>query len=319
MKYINREVWAGVAAAACAFLIVACGDLGGTNDGGPTGGCSVDGDCGAGKMCHPLLKTCQVSCTAGADCPSSAKTCATFAGSVYSAGGPAAFCQCASDELCGGSQVCQTTTSKICTSKCTADSQCGSGVSCNTTTGKCGAASDGGTGGTPDAGAAACNSANAQPDTCGYGHACNSLNACQNVSEGDCSNVAAAIVKNNHTLWTQASTGPVIFNVVKETTVQGDCANESDGGVPAAFTVSTYAYSTTDFPANKSALPGFSYLLVNGNKTDIPLNLLRPENYTPSGKTMKATFTLCGAVGTNALQAAISFTGGNAFCVNLTK
>ena len=58
MKRINRELWAGAAAAAVAFLIVACG----TTGTGPSGGCTTDTECGAGKMCHPQLKTCQPTC-----------------------------------------------------------------------------------------------------------------------------------------------------------------------------------------------------------------------------------------------------------------
>ncbi len=317
MKRMNRELWAGAAAAAVAFLIVACGETGTT----PTT-CANDAACGTGKMCHPTLKQCITSCTAGADCPSSSKTCATFAGGAYAAdSGVAAFCQCSTDALCSsdGTQLCQSSI-KVCAAKCTSNTDCG-GATCDTASGKCSGSTavvDAGT----DAGTAtACNSNNAEPDTCGYGNVCNSSNGCDAIVEDTCANVAAAVTKSNHSVWLPAtSTGPIIYNVVPQTAVQADCANEADGGVPAAFTVTVYAYARTDdFPAQKSNLPGFSYLTVSGNKVDVPLNLLKQSGYYPSGKNMSATFTLCGAVGSTSLQAAFAFTGGNAYCASLTK
>lgn len=318
MKRMNRELWAGAAAAAVAFLVAACGSTPTTST-----TCAGDAECGTGKMCHPTLKQCINSCTGSTDCPSSAKTCATYAGAAYTAGGAAAFCQCSTDALCGTGQICQTTATKTCTAKCTASSECGSGATCNTTTGVCsgsGTVADAGTGAV-DAG---CNTNNVQPDNCRYGNACYQGNTCGAIVEGTCANVAQAVSKNNHTAWTASSTGPVIFNVVPETGVQSDCATGTDGGIISTpFTVSVYAYAgTTAFPANKSDLPGFFYLNSSGDKTDIPANLLKQSNYTvldAANKSIKAKFTLCGSFSATTIPAAFSFTNGNAACATLTK
>lgn len=319
MKRFNRELWAGGAAAAVVFLVVACGETTTT----PTT-CSSDAECGAGKMCHPTLKSCQSSCTGGSDCPSSSKTCATFAGAAYVAdSGVAAFCQCSTDALCSsdGTKLCQPST-KLCAAKCTANTECGTGATCDTATGKCSGSStvvDAGTDAGTDGGQ--CDSTKAEPDTCGYGKVCNSENGCDAIIEGTCVNVTAAVAKSNHSAWVATtSTGPVIYNVVPKTNVQADCATGTDGGVvSSAFTVLVAAYSNTAFPANKSDLPGFSYLTVSGNKVDVPLNLLKQSNYHADGKNMTATFTLCPDVGTTSLQAAFSFTNGNGYCASLTK
>ncbi len=324
MKRFNRELCAGAAGAAVAFLMVACGATPMTST-----GCTSDAECGTGKMCHPTLKQCITSCTGSSDCPSSAKTCATYAGAAYKAGGAAAFCQCSTDALCGSGQICQLSATKTCTAKCATSSDCGSGATCNSTTGVCtGSATvtDAGSG-TADAGSttadAGCSTTNVQPDFCGYGNACFDDHSCGAIVEGACSNVTNAVAKSNHTAWTSASTGPVIFNVVKETAVQADCANAADGGVPGAFTLSVYAYAgSTAFPATKTNLPGFFYLNGSGEKIDIPANLLKSSNYTvldANNKSMKATFTLCGAVGATSIQAAFTFTNGNAACATLTK
>jgi len=172
---------------------------------------------------------------------------------------------------------------------------------------------------TSDAGTV-CNSANPEPDICGYGNVCNASNGCDAIIEGTCSNVAAAVAKNNHTLWTRTtSTGPVIYKVVPAAAVQTDCANLTDGGVPSAFTLTVYAYSNSDFPANESNVQGFWYFPTNGNKVDVPGELLKPSNYTASGKNMSAKFTLCSTPGATTTQAAFAFTNGNAYCANLTK
>jgi hypothetical protein len=303
-----------LAAAFATLFAMGCGDLNGS-DGG-TNTCSTDANCGDGKVCHPVLKECIPSCTAAADCPSTAKTCKRFDGSEPTASSPG-FCQCSTDALCNGgssgSLVCSTAT-KRCENKCTSNSNCPSNFTCDTATGQCVAGgSDGGTDGGTDAGVT-CNSNNSQPDVCGYGSVCTSSNTCEAiVDDRSCPNIA----NSGRPAWTSASTGPVIFNVVDEADIQTDC---SGTGVNA-FTVTVYAYAGPGqtFPANKSNLPGFYYYTSTGMAVDIPTNLLRQSNYTLYGNTvMGAKFTLCSTA-TSSIVAGFGFTNGNGVCKTLTR
>ncbi len=328
MKQLNREVWAGLSSAAVVFLIVACGTTP-----TPSSGCSTDADCGTGKMCHPLLKSCLATCTGSVDCPSSAKTCATFAGAAASDGGALAFCQCSTDALCGASQVCQDTSSKICTAKCAADADCGTGVKCNTTTGKCGGASSTDAGTKTDAGTATdagvtCNSSN-EPDVCGYGNVCTSTNSCEALADGTCANVTAAKDPTDTSAnprarptWTPANgTGPVVYNIVDEATNDNGACGGGAADHPATVTVYAYAQSGFTFPAQRSALPGFWYFNSNGKPIDVTANFDPTDTkkgYTVSsdGKNASIRLTLCGSA-VNPLPAAFGFTNGNAECVSI--
>lgn len=317
MTSLNRGFW--LTAAVSAVMAMGCGDIGGGGDAGNT--CSTDANCGTGRVCHPVLKECVSSCTGSSDCPASAKTCARLDSTAVSATTPG-FCQCSTDALCNGgtagSLVCSDLT-KQCTSKCTANSQCPSGATCETATGQCksGTTTDAGTdAGVTDAGVT-CNSANPQPDVCGYGSACTSANSCEAITEGTCTNLTSSSM---HTPWTSASTGPVIFNVVDEAT---DDASACTTGVPFTTTVYAYAGGLGTFPAMKSNLPGFWYYLVNGNRVDIPANLLTQSNYTLfTGNTvMGAKFTLCSSASPapTSIQVAFAFTNGNGYCTTLTR
>ncbi len=96
--------------------------------------CQSDAYCGSGYLCHPVTKTCVVTCESASDCPSSAKSCASTTGATRS------FCQCSTDSLCGSSSVCQPT-SKLCAPSCVSDDECGtSGQTCERASGRCQAA-----------------------------------------------------------------------------------------------------------------------------------------------------------------------------------
>lgn len=173
--------------------------------------------------------------------------------------------------------------------------------------------------GTSDAGTA-CSIDNFQPDTCGYGNACNRDNACQEAVNDTCGNITQAISKGNYTAWTTSSTGPIIYVHQDEPDVQADCADST-----SPFTVTLYAYAGPGytFPQNKSGLSGFWYFTTTGNAVDIPINLLKADSdhysTSNSGKNMQAKFTLCGASGSTQLQAGFAFTNGNAYCASLHK
>jgi hypothetical protein len=311
---ISRGLW--LSAAASIVFAMGCGGGGETPDSGS--GCANDAACGTGRVCHPVLKACVTSCTGASDCPAAEKTCARFDGTAATAATPG-FCQCSTDALCGMStmgNVCSTAT-KQCTAKCTSSASCPTGFTCNATSGQCigttmntDAGTDGGMMNT-DAGVA-CNSANGQPDTCGYGNVCPTNNVCEAAPVGTCGNVST------HPAWAAGTgTGPVIYNVVDEATdVAADCTQDNP------FTVTVFAYMPAGqtFPAMKSNLPGFYYYPTSGNRVDVPLNLLRQSNYTlyQNGQVMSAKFTLCSSA-TQSIVGGFGFTNGNAVCSTLTR
>ena len=294
-----------------------------------TPSCASTAECGTGKICHPTLKQCIASCTGSGDCPSSAKTCATFSGNA-DAGGDL-FCQCSTDNLCNGGSsgtlICQDTTSKICTAKCAANTDCGSGgATCDTATGKCkpaGTGTDAGVDAGVDAGMSldagvACNKANQQPDVCRYGEACFDSNTCEDITDDtSCTNITGS---NRAAFNPATSTGPVIFKVVSEAPNNSQCVAGQ-----TAFTVTVYAYAApgSTFPDNKSNLPGFFYYAPGGSPvTDIALNLLPPSGYTKSAdkKVMTAKFSVCPTgTGLTSWTAGFGFTGGNGYCASLTR
>lgn len=314
MTMNNRGLWLAAAGSfAVAFFAASCG----TPDPIMPTTCTTDAACGMGKGCHPVLKTCVATCTGATDCPSDQKTCAKINNSA------ASFCTCSTDALCAAANtgfICNAATQQ-CSAKCTSNAGCPSGFTCNTTSGQCGAGgTDGGTDAGMDAGVTdagvPCNASNDQPDVCGYGNACTQAMTCEPVANGTCSNVTSGQGGTNHSGWSSASTGPVIFNVVDEADVAADCMMDN------AFTMTVYAYAGPGmtFPMTSSGLPGFFYYTSTGTAVDIPLNLLRPSNYTrfPGDTVMGAKFTLCSA-NASSLGIGVGFTNGNGYCTTLTR
>ncbi|MFO0599140.1 MAG: hypothetical protein U0228_27775 [Myxococcaceae bacterium] len=314
MNGTNRSWLALLGVLAGGLLVAGCGTTT-DNDAGST--CTTDSQCGTGKGCHPVLKTCVSTCTSGSDCPASEKTCAKIGSSTTT------FCTCATDALCNTAvpgNVCNQATLQ-CTAKCTANSSCPSGSTCNTTTGVCSAVggTDGGTDGGSDAGmmdagtdaGTTCDYSRGQPDTCGYGSFCDGTNNCFVITNGTCNNVAG------RPAWTNQSTGPVIYQANDEAV---DDASACASGTPFTTTVFAYAPAGSTFPAMKSALPGFFYYTTSGTQVDIPTNLLTQTNYTlyANGTVMSAKFTLCSSTATTSLVAGFGFTNGNSFCATLT-
>lgn len=300
----NTKTSLGLAAAfaaATTFVFAACGD---TMMMQPTT-CSSDTQCAASEACHPVLRRCVTACTAGTDCPDSAKTCATFGGlAAGNDAGVRAFCQCATDQLCDrgtAGQVCQPAT-KICAAKCTSSAGCPSGSTCDTATGKCGAATSGGDGGTDggtmmvaDAGpcsfgsctspqicnpstsacgaAPACAAANPQPDTCAYGLTCSGAACAEAPRTGvGCANFATVTTP---TLWNPvgltAMAGPVTVSVANRADDNAFCTNS------VAFSGSHEMYAAplslggTNFPAAGVMLPAglVNYVRSDGQICDV--------------------------------------------------
>jgi hypothetical protein len=332
MKKSNASVWL-CASLGIAAALWGCGDfLNGGGDGGA--GCASDAACPTGNMCHPVLRQCVTACTAGADCPSEAKTCATLNGSTKS------FCQCATDALCASvtaGNVCQVSSTRQCAPKCTATSGCPANHTCETATGLCKPAAvntDGGSdaGTVVDAGTVACqyrscagaqescnlmtntcqvkacNVGNPAPDVCTYGKYCANDNVCYDLPSATCANfnnaVYSAPVFNPGT-----STGPVIYSIVDE--ADDDEAFCTAGNYAYTFTV--YAYRTdANWPSTATAGPGFWYVRQNGSKLDATSSM-RPSGFSASGKLASYKVTLCSDVTSN-LGAGFYFTSGNETC-----
>ena len=319
----NMRILFAFAAAAALGAFVGCGDPNGNNDAG-VGSCTTDATCGTGLACHPATKKCSATCTGGSDCPSSAKTCAPLNGSTKS------FCQCSTDALCGGSLICSNTT-KQCTSKCTSSASCSNGAMCDTTSGQClGGNIDAGTdAGVTDAGTACafggtsctnseicdlttshckpsvvCNSANPQPDTCGYANYCDT--SCKQVGKPTCANFTPPNGKTP--LFNGTSTGPIIYSIDDGTDIASFCHTTEKA---YSFTIS--AYATTDWPTTKSAVQGFKYVKQDGTELDAT-SLLGNSSYTATGKIASFKVTLCSSTVMSNLGAAFYFTNGNEVC-----
>ena len=323
----NAGLW--LLAAVSVVVFAACGDLTPT-DGGS--GCTSDSSCGTGKMCHPIQKVCIATCTGGSDCPSTAKTCDVMTGTTSK------FCQCATDQLCGGgSTVCMAQT-RTCESKCTATS-CWAGASCNTTTGQCsGGGNDGGTDGGVDAGVCnygtppatevlcsgssfcnyfthqcmgppTCTSSNVQPDTCGNGGFCSSGNTCGEVYLPSCPAFTPGTGKTP-VFDPTVNTGPVIWKIEDDAAPR--TANCFQGFYIHSMYLNAYKTDGSNFPAQLTALSGIWYVKPDGSQLDLTAGL-PASYYVPSGKMMRLRVYLCAQT-SSSFTAGYYMTGGNEVC-----
>ncbi|GMU63068.1 MAG: hypothetical protein AMXMBFR34_48310 [Myxococcaceae bacterium] len=321
MRNATRGLW--LIAAVAAVFAMGCGETSGS-DAGTT--CTSDASCGTGKVCHPVTKACVPSCTGSVDCPSTAKTCAKYDGTAGSASAPG-FCQCSTDALCGGNLVCSTAT-KMCENKCTSNSSCPSGFTCNTTTGQC---ASGGSDAGMDAGTActglsqctypevcnftsgrcvtgaSCNTAGAQPDTCGYAGYCTANSNCAQVEYPTCSNFGPStrpVVFNPAT-----SMGPITYYI--EPDPSPATAVCFKGFFVHSFFLNVYR-TDTDWPPQLSAMPGAFYVRTDGTQQDITAGL-PGSYYVPNGKQLRLRKYLC-ATTSSSLNAGFYYTNGNEAC-----
>ena len=310
--------------------------------------CSSDTACAASEACHPILKKCVTSCTAGTDCQDSAKTCSALPADA----GTRSFCQCSTDALCAratAGQICQEFSTKLCSDKCTSNASCPTGYTCDTATGKCGAAvvTDAGTdaGVVADAGvactpgsctapaicnpttqqcgaAAACNSGMPQPDSCVYGLAC-VTSACAEaprVTAATCANftnVMTPLAWNPATIATKGSvTTAFAPRATNDTTA---CT----GGTPNAFTytVDLYAAPMTNFPAmiDMVQMSTFNYVRTDGQIISLGAGPVRPTSGYAMGlsngnKNLRLVWTACGDNTIMTLRAGFYAANGNATC-----
>ena len=93
------------------------------------------------------------------------------------------------------------------------------------------------------------------------------------------------------------------------------------------FTTTLYAYAgTTNFTATIGAAVQLNYFKTTGAKQPVNNVLVGSasnawSHYTMSnnGKNVEVKMTLCAPAGTTQLTAGFAFSGGNAYCINLTR
>ncbi len=160
------------------LMLAALGALSMTLTGCPEGDgresltCTDNAGCLENEICHPTAKVCVQTCTAGADCPDSSKTCEAIGGTSDQSA--QMICKCSTDALCqtderisDASTLTCSTTSKVCvppgtTPACTTNADCTGGQVCDTATGTCKAPTTGAT----------CSGEG--KSTCNYGEFCSS-------------------------------------------------------------------------------------------------------------------------------------------------
>ncbi|MBI3185599.1 MAG: hypothetical protein HYZ28_25965 [Myxococcales bacterium] len=276
-----KRIGLAVSSAALALWFVGCGP----DDGTPPTGCAA---CATNEICHPVEKVCVRTCSAGADCPDSAKDCGTLVG-VGVDGGTTKVCRCATDQLCkggslGSSAVCSVE-SKVCVVACSTDAACGTGRKCEngqckTAATTCSPACAGtqvcdtsasppacvnkcgqGTCGTGKVcnfatgvceAPKACVSTNPQPDACTYGQFCSGT-SCSEVAKAACSGFTGS---THGISWGPGKNGAVIHNVLKEsyTVASGFCSGAPG---PNRYKAKIEAYDPAGgFPAGSCTNPG---------------------------------------------------------------
>jgi hypothetical protein len=265
--------------------------------------CTADTDCIEGEICHPSAKVCVQTCSIGADCPDSSKTC-----DVISSTNSTKICQCSTDALCqtdervsDASGLKCSTTHKVCTdggtsSACTKDADCGTGQTCNTTTGTCSAAST------------TCSGEG--KSTCAYGQFC-STNTCAAVPAPTCTNYTNFTRKDE-----LGTTGAIIFKAVTTSAALDSFCGT--GSTPKRVKVTVSAYSSSPFPQTKDELNGLFYVQVAGTRLDGSDTISSSSgNYTVTGTNReRADFVMsfCVAESSDTLSLGVYFTGGNFFC-----
>jgi len=299
-----------------AMMLTALGAMSVVLTGCPEGGgasttCAANTDCLATEICHPDAKVCVQTCTAAADCPDTAKSCAALGGT--STEKDTLVCQCSTNELCNkdratADQVCSTEYS-ICVTKCSTNTDCGTGNTCDTATGQCKP---------EDTTGATCTGAG--QSTCSYGQFCSS-SKCEAVPAPTCDNFDPAKGGKTPVFNPATSTGPIIFEITQSSWGADSISPAfcGDGVDTAKIQVKAYQSGTNTFPAQKSALSGLFYVKVNGSQT-AGETLIRSSQYTVSADGKQATFTMNFCPGNlTTISLGLYFTGGNEICSQISK
>jgi hypothetical protein len=294
MQLRNAMVAALVAAAS---MFVGCGE-----EGGGETACTDNSQCTAEQICHPTAKVCVTSCTSAADCPDTAKTCDTI---TVNGQESESFCQCSTDELCGGgtgsSTVCSSSQDKICAVQCS-EGTCGPGRTCNEQ-GHC--VDGGGTGGT-------CDNSQPEPTSCTYGNYCSG-----NTGSGTCTAVTPPSCPNftgtHAPTWNaSSSTGAVIYEIstVNVTTDTAFCG----GSAPTRYTVKVKAYKTTGTftDSDEGIRSELHYVRVNASEGTTPM--LQARSVTNGGKNAEFNLNFCEGASSPQIVIGLHFVDGNEIC-----
>jgi len=290
------------AALSAVSLMMAC-------DGGRESlACTSTTDCLESEICHPQAGVCVQTCTIGADCPGSAKTCEKL-----SATDSTLICKCETNQLCqsdtrlsDSSGLSCSSTYSVCTDQtgttptaCTADAQCAANQTCNTATGAC---QD------RPAEGAACTGVG--QTTCAYGQFCSS-SKCAPVPAPTCDNYVNFTKRNE-----LGTTGSIIFNASVVSAVTDSFCGGGTNSKRVKVNVS--AYSSTPFPSTKNELNGLFYVQVAGTTLDGSDTISSSAgNYTVTGSNReRADFVMsfCVAPASTTLSLGLYFTSGNFFC-----
>ncbi|QRK05898.1 hypothetical protein JQX13_38040 [Archangium violaceum] len=272
-----------------------------------------------------MALVCLQTCELAADCPDSAKNCEELGGT-----GPNAntrVCKCTTDELCAGgdttgsSAICSDAFG-VCVTKCGGDTDCPTGYTCETGTGECRATGAGGTCTYDSCGpdlncnlttgqcepARTCTSTGTQPDVCGYGQYCNTVNLCDFVSRPTCSNITQAGID-----WDPAtSSGPVIYEITQEYFDQDPSFCPGTGvNKRARFRVDAYGPPGT-FSTQSALNSVLKYYQTSGALGPTP----GIQNLTVSNNGQNATFDInfCASNALEQLQIGLRIDEGNGFC-----
>ncbi|MBZ4422505.1 hypothetical protein [Myxococcus sp. RHSTA-1-4] len=277
-------------------FMAGCGDDG---NGGPAS-CTSNDECDTEtEICHPTANVCVQTCDAAADCPDTAKVCATLGGT-----GPDAatkICQCSTNELCNGDSetadlVCSDL-DNVCVTKCTADADCGEGRACDEASGQC--EEEDTTGDT-------CTGEGLS--TCSYGQICTS-GACAAPPAPTCQNYTQFPNKSD-----LGTTGPIIYKTefVSATTDTNFCGTSA----PKRLRIRVSAYSNTPFPQTSAELSSFFYVRTNGTSQNASISS-SSGNYNVTGTNRdqaEIIVNLCVDASSTTNSAGFFFRNGNFVC-----
>ncbi|WP_257458120.1 hypothetical protein [Archangium lipolyticum] len=266
--------------------------------------CTADTDCLESEICHPNARVCVQTCTAGADCPDTAKTCEAL--DTSSASSPK-ICKCSTDALCNtGRETADLECSdayKVCVptgtaSGCTTNADCSSGQVCESGVCK-----------TPTTGSSCQGEAQS---SCTYGQYCAS-STCTAVPAPTCPNFANNTAVKNFSPAT--GTGNIIYNVQK--LIFGtQCGSDTTAQIVKAR-VSFYTKTGT-LPTSKEGLNGFFYVKTDGGELPgVPLS--NEYQRSADGKSASLSVNLCTDKNFDQIVLGFYFTGGNGYCATFTK
>lgn len=286
--------------------------LAGCGGGDTTTTCSADTDCLESEICHPGAKVCVQTCTSGADCPDTAKTCGALSNTDTRN-----ICKCSTTALCNtGRETADlecSTAYQVCVptgtaAGCTKDTDCASGQTCQA--GVCKAPTQGAT----------CSGQG--QTTCTYGEYCGGTTCtAAPVAPSTCENFS-----QNRPQWSATtSNGPVIYTVERNSYQANYQYCDQSGGAPDAFIVRLRAYRTdANWPDQRSGLSGFFYVTTGSNRLDVVNNsLLVPgtgyNRSTSNPKDAEFNVYLCRPTGSQTIQVGFYFTGGNPVCAQINR